>query len=501
MKGCESMISYPAKEEFCQLAKEYNILPVYTELLTDMETPVSLYYKLVGDDIGFILESAATGKNFGRYSFIGANPFATVVARNQYSEIITEEKTIRIEGKPVEVLRNFMKDFSFPDLPNLPPLTGGGVGYFAYESVGTWERIRGLEIPEDMILSQLLFCQVIIIMDHLTHSTKLLYLGRMIEGKTSEQVYEESIIKLGEWIKKLRRPVVLPQDNTRVPNSGKSLLVDEQEQENFIKKVNRAKEHIVAGDIFQVVLSQQFCSKLTKPPFALYRRLRQVNPSAYMFYINFGERKLVGASPEMLVKLSGDVVTTYPIAGARPRGKDSSEDEQLAIELLADPKERAEHAMLVDLARNDIGRISLPGTVEVKQMMQIEKFSHIMHIVSEVVGQINPKFAALDVLTACFPAGTLSGAPKVRAMEIINDLETVRRGPYGGAVGYLDFRGNMDTCITIRTMVIDGDEVRIQAGAGIVADSVPEKEYKEVLQKAKVLFQVIGEDDTNDTDH
>ena len=495
------MISYPVKEDFCQLAEKHNILPVYTQLLTDMETPVSLYYKLVGDDVGFILESAATGKNFGRYSFIGTAPFATVTARRQYSEIITGEGTLRVEGAPVEVLRNFMKEFSFPDLPNLPPLTGGGVGYFAYECVGTWERVRGLDIPEDMVLSQLLFCQVIIIMDHLTHSTKLLYLARMESGKTPGEVYHEATIQLAKWIEKLRKPVALPQDNTTIPKLGKSLVIDEEAQQKFISIVKQAKEHIVAGDIFQVVLSEQFCSKLKKHPFALYRRLRQVNPSAYMFYINFGQRKLVGASPEMLVKLSGGIATTYPIAGARPRGKDVAEDERLAVELLADPKERAEHAMLVDLARNDIGRVSLPGTVKVKQMMKIEKFSHIMHIVSEVAGRINPKFAALDVLTACFPAGTLSGAPKVRAMEIINHFETVRRGPYGGAVGYLDFRGNMDTCITIRTMVIDGDEVVVQAGAGIVADSVPEKEYQEVLHKARVLFEVIGEDDTHDTHH
>jgi len=496
-----SVITYPVKDEFCQLAQHHNIVPVSTDLLTDMETPVSLYYKLVGDDIGFILESAATGKNFGRYSFIGAAPFATITARSLYSEISTGGKTLKIEGTPIEVLRNFMKDFSFPDLPSLPPFTGGGVGYFSYESVGTWERIRGLEIPEDMILSQLLFCQVIIIMDHLTHSTKLLYLAQMETGRAAHEIYEDAIVQLEQWIKKLRKPADLPQDNTTTPRLGKRLVIDEEAQQKFISIVKQAKEHIVAGDIFQVVLSQQFCSKLKKHPFALYRRLRQVNPSAYMFYINFGQRKLVGASPEMLVKLSGGEVTTYPIAGARPRGKDVAEDEQLAVELLADPKERAEHAMLVDLARNDIGRVSLPGTVQVKQMMKIEKFSHIMHIVSEVVGRINPKFAALDVLTACFPAGTLSGAPKVRAMEIINDLETVRRGPYGGAVGYVDFRGNMDTCITIRTMVIDGNEVRIQAGAGIVADSVPEKEFQEVLHKARVLFQVVGEGDDDDTHH
>jgi len=495
------MITYPTKEQFSALGSKHNILPVYTELLTDMETPVSLYYKLVGDDSGFILESAESSKTFGRYSFIGAAPFATIVARHQYSEITTGKETMKVAGAPIEVLRDFMKEFSFPDLIGLPPFTGGGVGYFAYESVATWERVRGLEIPEEMVLSELLFCQVLIVMDHLTHSTKLMYLARIEPGKAMDDSYDEATIQLRAWAKKLRQPVVFPQDNMTMPKQGQSLPIDEVAQQEFISIVEKAKEHILAGDIFQVVLSQQFRSKLKKHPFALYRRLRQINPSPYMFYINFGGRKLVGASPEMLVKLSGDEVLTYPIAGTRPRGVDEAADEGLAAELLADTKETAEHAMLVDLGRNDIGRISLPGTVEVRRMMEIEKFSHVMHMVSEVAGRINPKFAALDVLSACFPAGTVSGAPKVRAMEIINDLEDLRRGPYAGAVGYLDFRGSMDTCITIRTMVIDGDEVVIQTGAGIVADSVPEKEYLEILQKAKVLFQVVEEDDIDGTHH
>ncbi|WP_378955056.1 anthranilate synthase component I [Pelosinus sp. sgz500959] len=495
------MRAYPEKDEFCKLAEKHNILPVYTELLTDMETPVSLYYKLVGDEVGFILESAETNKTFGRYSFIGAAPFATVTARQEYSEIKSGKKTVKVEGSPTTVLRDFMQTFSFPDLPGLPPFTGGGVGYFAYESVATWERIRGMQTPEETVLSELLFCQVIVVMDHLTHSIKLMYLARVEPGKAVDEIYDKTVAELKEWIKKLRQPAVYPQDNMAMPRQGESLPIDEIAQEKFTSIVEKAKEHILAGDIFQVVLSQQFRSKLKKHPFSLYRRLRQVNPSPYMFYINFGERKLVGASPEMLVKLSGEEVLTYPIAGTRPRGKDGEEDALLAAELLADTKEKAEHAMLVDLGRNDIGRISLPGTVQVRRMMEIEKFSHVMHMVSEVAGRIHPKFKAVDVLSACFPAGTVSGAPKARAMEIIHDLENLQRGPYAGAVGYLDFKGNMDTCITIRTMVIDGDEVVIQTGAGIVADSVPEKEYLEVLQKAKVLFQVIGEDDEDDHTH
>ena len=256
--------------------------------------------------------------------------------------------------------------------------------------------------------------------------------------------------------------------------------------------VLKAKEYIAAGDIFQVVLSHAFRRPLAEKPFSLYRRLRRINPSPYMFYINFGDRQLVGASPEMLVKLQNGQVFTCPIAGTRPRGKNPTEDARLAAELLADEKECAEHAMLVDLGRNDIGRISLPGTVNVTKMMEVENFSHVMHIVSEVNGTLDPKYAATEVLSACFPAGTVSGAPKIRAMEIINELESERRGPYAGAVGYFDFRGNMDTCITIRTFSVDGDEVTIQTGAGIVADSVPATEYEEIHHKAKVLFQVLG---------
>lgn len=491
----------PGKTEFCQLAQDYNIIPVYTEVVTDMETPVSLYYKLVGDEVGFILESADSSKSFGRYSFIGADPFAIVTGRATYTEIKLGAETKRIEGSPIIVLQEFMKKFSFPDLPGLPPFAGGGVGHFSYESIGTWERVRGQVLPDELVLSELVFCQVIIIMDHLTHSTKLMYLARLAPGENSADAYGRAMEQLGKWTKKVQGVATLPQDKMSMPLAMANIPVDKAVQEKFIARVKIAKEHILAGDIFQVVLSQQFQSTLKKQPFTLYRRLRQLNPSPYMFYINLGMRKLVGASPERLVKLEGGEVLAYPIAGTRPRGKDAWEDSQLAAELLADVKEKAEHAMLVDLGRNDIGRISLPGTVQVRRMMEVENFSHVMHLVSEIAGQINPQYTALDVLTACFPAGTLSGAPKVRAMEIINELEEVARGPYGGAIGYLDFRGSMDTCIAIRTMVIDGDEVKVQAGAGIVADSVPEKEYLEVMQKAKVLFQVVGEDGDDGINH
>lgn len=489
---------FPGKSRFREYAGLHNIVPVYTEVSTDMDTPVSIYYKLVGDNHGYILESADSSKNFGRFSFIGTDPLAIATAYAGGVEIQSGGETQFIEGKPVEAFQQYLSSFSAPVLTELPQLSGGAVGYFAYESVATWERVRGLKLPENAILAEFMLCRVLLIMDHLTHTTKLAYLVRVTEQDNADELYQAALAQLKLLAGRLSQPL-RPEPETRLHETGAAReLKVRQLEADFVAKVKKAKEYIAAGDIFQVVLSQQFRRKLSRRPFSLYRRLRQVNPSPYMFYINFGRRKLAGASPEMLVKLNGDKVVTYPIAGTRPRGRSPEEDRELAADLLNDVKEKAEHAMLVDLGRNDIGRISRPGTVEVTRLMEIEKFSHVMHIVSEVSGQVEPAYTALDALKACFPAGTLSGAPKVRAMEIIDELEELPRGPYGGAVGYIDFSGNMDTCITIRTIFIDGDEAVTQTGAGIVADSVPEKEYQEVLQKAGVLFQVLDEEDKHD---
>lgn len=464
----------------------------------DMETPVSIYYKLVGDEAGFILESAEASKNFGRYSFIGAQPFARLTARKNATEIVEEQHTTIVKKEPLAALREYMRTFSFPQLSDLPPFIGGAVGYFAYESVATWERVRGVEIEDETILAQFLFCRKLLAMDHLTHSATLMVLAPVKAGEDAGALYDKTVSELKRTAEVLQRPVATPPAMEKAFRRQAHLDVpgpDSAIGRQYMAMVEQAKEFIKAGEIFQVVLSHQFRCKLNKHPFALYRRLRQVNPSHYMFYMQFGEQSLVGASPERLVKLQDGEVLLYPIAGTRPRGRDEAEDAKMAAELLADEKEKAEHAMLVDLGRNDVGRISLPGTVKVRRMMEVEKFSHVMHLVSEVAGQIDPKYEALDVLAACFPAGTVSGAPKVRAMEIINLLEKKRRGPYAGAVGYLDFRGNMDTCITIRTLSVAGDEFTLQSGAGIVADSVPEKEYQEILNKALALFKVLGEED------
>lgn len=483
---------YPGRAEFSRLAESCNIIPVYTELAVDMETPVSLYYKLVGDAPGFMLESAETSKTFGRYSFLGTDPFITVTARPGSTEATTGQGAVSIGQPPLAAMQELLNNFVFPDMPGLPPFSGGAVGYFNYETAATWERIRGMKLADDAVLGEFMFCRVIVAMDHLTHTAKLICLAEVADASGADDAYTKAGARIEELAAKLQQPVDMPGTNGLASGSGQTPPEDAADKAQFMASVEQAKEYIAAGDIFQVVLSQPFRRKLPAPPFVLYRRLRRLNPSPYMFYVNFGHRQLVGASPEMLVKLQDGKVFTCPIAGTRPRGKDAAEDARLAEELLTDVKERAEHAMLVDLGRNDLGRISLPGTVEVSRMMQIEQFSHVMHIVSEVTGQLDPVYSPTDVLAACFPAGTVSGAPKIRAMEIINELEATERGPYAGALGYFDFRGNMDTCITIRTMAVTGDEVVIQTGAGIVADSVPEKEYYEIRHKARAMFQVLG---------
>ncbi|EIW17082.1 MULTISPECIES: anthranilate synthase component I [Pelosinus] len=490
----------PSLADFSDLAKEHNLIPIFTDLSVDLDTPVSIYSKITGDNPGFILESADTSKAFGRYSFIGADPFITVFGRSKKTEVRKGQDVTTIDAPPLVALQRILGQFSFPNIPELPPFSGGAVGYFNYETVGTWEKIRGMNIPEDEILGEFMFCRIIIVMDHLTHSAKLLYLASIESGIDIPAEYEKAVGHLRGLINKIQQSVAIAQNTDRKSEAQATPAAadDEKIKQNYLAMVEKAKEYIAAGDIFQVVLSKPFYLKTAKTPFNLYRRLRQVNPSPYMFFINVGNRQIVGASPEMLVKLEGGHVFTCPIAGTRPRGKNQEEDEKLAAELIADEKERAEHYMLVDLGRNDVGRVSMPGTVKVKRMLEVEKFSHVMHLVSEVSGVLNPKYTPMDVLAACFPAGTLSGAPKVRAMEIIHELEQLPRGPYGGAVGYFDFRNNMDTCITIRTMVIDGDRVGIQTGAGIVADSVPEMEYQEILNKAKVLFKVIMEDENYD---
>lgn len=488
---------YPSLPEFNNAARQYNTVAVMAELSADLETPISLYLKLVGEDRGFMLESAESGKNFGRYSFIGLQPFAEFTGRSEVSELILENGTKTTgKGKPLDLLRHFMAGFSVSPLPEPAPFMGGGVGYFAYDLIATMERVRGYRLRDDLELVQLLFCRVVIILDHLNHTLKIVYLAAITEPESAAESYAKAVTEIERIVDTIQstQPVVLAdapyqshQDPFQLP------AADSEAARQYMEIVAKAKEYIAAGEAFQIVLSQEFSVPLVNHPFNLYRRLRQVNPSPYMFYLNFGTNKLVGASPEMLVKVEAGKVYTCPIAGTRPRGRTKEEDIHFVAELLADEKERAEHAMLVDLGRNDIGRISAPGTVTVDRYMEVELFSHVMHIVSAVSGQLAKGYTALDVLQACFPAGTVSGAPKVRAMEIIHQLEGDCRGPYAGAVGYLDFSGNMDTCITIRTLAVKGKQASIRTGAGIVYDSVPQTEYQEILHKGRALFKLMEE--------
>jgi anthranilate synthase component 1 len=485
----------PSFTEFAALAKKSNLIAVTEEISMDLDTPVSIYYKLVGKDEGFILESVdTTQQNISRFSFIGAEPFVRLQVFKERL-LIRENDLMRcIDGSPVDTIKQYMASYK-PAIEDdkLPLANGGFVGYFNYESVATFDRVRGLDIGKEELLGQFMLCRVMVVFDQLKNSARLICLTDT--HGDAKHIYAAVQQKMQELLARLAEPVVTEKADTAKHHGKLDFLARYgKAPAEFITAIKQAKEHIYAGDIFQVVPSRQFTAKLTKPCFHFYRRLRQVNPSPYMFYLNFGHIKLVGASPEMLVKVAGDRVYTYPIAGTRRRGRDEEEDKALAADLQGDSKECAEHSMLVDLARNDIGRISVAGTVRVTKLRQIEKFSHVIHMVSEVVGRLQDGYTPMDVLRASFPAGTVSGAPKLRAMEIIHDLEPVKRNTYSGTVGYMDFCGNMDMCITLRTMRIEDDDTAIiQSGAGIVADSVPEKEYQEILQKSKALFEVVEE--------
>ena len=486
------------KEDFIAATKNANLVTISTELTMDLDTPVSIYYKLVGDKKGYIMESVdTTQQQFGRYSFIGGEPFVNIQVFADKLFVNENGLMKSIEGVPHETIKTCAARF-MPATANgesLPLVHGGLAGYFSYETAATFDRVRGVELGGEQLLGQFMMCRYLVVYDALRNSAQLHYLADIHTGEDVDELYDTIVERLTAMCKRLATPFAPPA----TPKTKRSTPVDFMAEygtpsADFLATINTIKEHIYAGDIFQAVPSFRFRTKVTRPAFLFYRRLRQVNPSPYMFYYNFGEVKLVGASPEMLVKVSDKMVYTYPIAGTRKRGKTDEEDALLATELRADEKECAEHAMLVDLARNDLGRISVPGSVRVPKLMEVERFSHVSHMVSSVVGTIDPAYTPMDVLRATFPAGTVSGAPKLRAMEIIHEEEHENRGFYAGTVGYMDFRGNMDMCITLRTMCIENDDTAIiQAGAGIVKDSVPEKEYLEILQKAKALFEVVEE--------
>ena len=490
------------KDEFIAAAKSANLITISTELTMDLDTPVSIYYKLVGDKKGYIMESVdTTQQQFGRYSFIGGEPFVRVQVFAD-KLLVSENGLMKsIAGAPHETMKAYAARFtpSAADGEALPLVHGGLAGYFTYETAATFDRVRGVELDDEQLLGQFMMCRYLVVYDALKNSAQLHYLADIRAGEDTGELYDAIVERLAAMRARLAAPFTPPAAEPAKRKTPVDFMARyKTAPKDFLNVIDTIKEHIYAGDIFQAVPSFRFCEKITRPAFLFYRRLRQVNPSPYMFYYNFGEVKLVGASPEMLIKVSGKTVYTYPIAGTRKRGKNDEEDARLAADLRSDEKECAEHAMLVDLARNDLGRISVPGTVRVPKLMEVERFSHVSHMVSSVVGEIAPAYTPMDVLRATFPAGTVSGAPKLRAMEIIHEQEKENRGFYAGTVGYMDFRGNMDMCITLRTMCIENDDMAvIQSGAGIVKDSVPEKEYLEILQKAKALFEVVEEVENN----
>jgi len=481
----------PSFFEFKQMAKRGNLIPVYQEFLADMDTPVSAYLKIRDKSFSYLLESADGGKRWGRYSFIGFKPFLIAVSRNQEMEILegTEKKVLKDIGNPIYVLRDLIKKLRPVTIKNLSPFQGGFVGYFNYDLIRKWEYLPGI-FPQDarMPESVFMFSRRLIIFDHLTHQIKVVAFAHLQKNDDLKKLYDQACQEVDETIKTLKHP--LSSMSERDPLSFTDLDTN-LNQKDFEKSVRKAKDHIVAGDAIQVVLSQRFSGNISGDDFALYRNLRSINPSPYMFYLNFGEIKLIGSSPEILVRLTGEKIELRPIAGTRPRGNTSEEDLALEQELLADPKERAEHIMLVDLGRNDVGKEAVPGSVTVPRLMEVERYSHVMHIVSRVEAQLAQGKDCFDLFMATFPAGTVTGAPKIRAMEIISELEPTPRGPYAGAVGYFGFNGNMDFCITIRTITILENKLSIQVGAGIVYDSSPELEYQETLKKAAAMFKAV----------
>jgi anthranilate synthase component 1 len=466
---------------------------VIREILADTETPVSAFLKVADGDHAFLLESVESGERWSRYSILGTDPTSIYVARNGRAEI-TRGRTSgpapkgRAIDDPLEELARWRRAQDPVELPGLPPFWGGAVGFLAYDAVRAFERL-GSESKDDLHVPDAIFLltDTVVVFDNLTLTLKVI--TSRPAGKKPDTTYDECLGEIERVVAKLSGP--LGQRNGTRKRAGRGAFSSTFSRAGFKAAVGKAKEHIRAGDAVQIVLAQRFSKKLDCDPFDLYRSLRVINPSSYMFYLRLGDRHLVGSSPEVLVRLENGRVATRPIAGTRARGADRASDLLLEEELRADEKERAEHVMLVDLGRNDVGRVCRYGTVRVGELMSVERYSHVMHLVSNVEGEARQGVDAIEVLRACFPAGTVSGAPKIRAMEIIETLEPVRRGTYAGAVGYVSFDGNLDTCIAIRTAYCENGMVHVGSGAGIVADSDPEREYQETMSKARALFAAV----------
>jgi len=477
-----------------------NLVPVFKELPADLETPVSVFLKLAKKPPCFLLESVERGEQLGRYSFIGTNSYALVHSSKSEGYVYNKGEEIKVHlgtspdgPDALHLVKRFLSKYKVTHIPELPRFIGGAVGYLSYDIVRFFEKLP--DCPEDELQlpdSAFMFTDPLIIFDHVQQKMKIV--ANVPGGVDNTVAYQEGKERIDAVLSNLNK-TLSPDSQIRfsTPTSHKQdpEFVSNFTQSEFVDIVNRAKEYIFAGDAFQIVPSQRLRRKTKAKPFDIYRALRMLNPSPYMFYLDFGHFQLIGSSPEMLVKLEEGRAETRPIAGTKPRGKTEEEDRELIASLEADPKERAEHTMLVDLGRNDLGRVCHHGSVRVPVYMSVEKYSHVSHLVSSVIGELESGYDAFDLIRACFPAGTLSGAPKIRAMEIINELEGTRRGPYGGAVGYFGFDGNMDTCIAIRTIVMIGDTVYLQGGCGVVADSDPLREYEETLNKMKALENAV----------
>jgi anthranilate synthase component 1 len=477
-------------ETFKDLARRGTFVPVVKEIVADLLTPVSAFLKIAEDaDYAFLLESVEGGEQVGRYSFLGKDPFLILRARGGRT-VVERGGTVSENDQPfIDTLRRLMADFRSPFVPGLPRFTGGAVGYLGYGAASWFEPILGDlgDGGDGTDPAGFMLFDTVLAFDHVQHRILIIANARVTADDDLEALYQFACAKIQFLERELERNL----SSAKPAAADAPVVRSNYTREEFEADVRAAKEHIAAGDIYQVVLSQRFDADMAAEPFTVYRALRHVNPSPYMYFIRMGGVSIVGSSPEMLVRVEGSRVETHPIAGTRPRGQTVEEDQRLAEELKRNEKERAEHVMLVDLGRNDVGRVCEYGSVRVSQFMGLERFSHVMHLTSVVEGQLAGDRDRLDALVSCFPAGTVSGAPKVRAMQIIHDLEPSGRGLYAGAVGYLDFAGNLDFCIAIRTVIMSGGRASVQAGAGIVMDSHPTAEYEETRDKARALLQAL----------
>ena len=484
----------PTADEFSQLAKRGNVIPLFAEFIADGETPVSAVKKLDNGGYSFLFESTEKNDVSGRFSFVGIEPRVVIQSYGHEVRIAERGREQRFNTKadPLDEVRKLMARYQFASCPELPRFAGGAVGFLGYEAINFFEPKVPLAQGDDLHLPEMLFMipSSLLVFDHRLRSLKIV-VNAFLDDGSPEAVYAQAAESAGAIMRRLAQPAQLPLVSSEECETQSAR--SNSRRDEFERAVERAKEYIRAGDIFQVVLSQRFESDFNGDPLDFYRCLRFINPSPYMFCLKFADDfALVGSSPEMHVRLVGDMIEIRPIAGTRPRGATIPQDQRNAAELLADPKERAEHIMLVDLARNDVGRVADFGTVRVTEMMEIERYSHVMHIVSNVAGRLRAGCTAFDVLKSTFPAGTVSGAPKIRAMQIISELEKTRRGCYAGAIGYLGFDGNVDSCIALRCAVLKNGKAYFQAGAGIVADSDPRREYEETLNKARAMTKALA---------